>query len=373
MDKYEHGGDIYSRNIKLDFSANINPLGMSEGVIEALHRAVDSCKVYPDPLCRELCGKIAEKENVPSEFVLCGNGAADLIYRAVFAVMPKKALLIAPTFSEYERALEAVGCDIEFFQLTEENGFELTEDILSHINKDTDMLFLCNPNNPTGNLIEPGLLSAIADKCRETETRLILDHSFIDFSERAAEYPTAELTAKGAVIIKAFTKMYSIPGVRLGYMICGDEEFMDRVRRSGQSWSVSVPAQAAGLAALAEEDFVSRTVTYISREKRYINEYMGKFPVIDIFPSEANFLLFKSEKPIEEILLKYDIAIRSCRNFRGLGENFYRMAVRSHEDNLKLIFILRKELSDGSEAYDPGYHVERWEKLFLRGTLQNLL
>lgn len=373
MDKFEHGGDIYSRNIKLDFSANINPLGMSEVVIEALHRAVDSCKVYPDPLCRELCAKIGEKENVPIEVVLCGNGAADLIYRAVFAVMPKRALLIAPTFSEYERALEAVGCDIDFFQLTEENGFELTEDFLSHINEDIDIIFLCNPNNPTGNLIEPGLLSDIAEMCRETGTRLILDHSFIEFSERVAEYTAVELIEKGAVIIKAFTKMYSIPGVRLGYMLCSDREFMDKVRLAGQSWSVSVPAQAAGLAALAEGDFVGRTVTYISREKRYINEYMGKFPVIDFFPSEANFLLFKSDKPIEEILLKYDIAIRSCKNFRGLGENFYRMAVRSHEDNLKLIFILRKELSDGSEAYDPGYHVERWEKLFLRGTLQNLL
>lgn len=372
MDKYEHGGDIYSRNIKLDFSANINPLGMSESVIDALHRAVESCRFYPDPLCRELCAKIGERENVPPEFVLCGNGAADLIYRTVYAARPKRALLIAPTFSEYERALEAIGCDIEFFQLSEENGFELTDNIISHIER-MDMLFLCNPNNPTGNLIAPGLLSEIADKCRETGTRLILDHSFIDFSERAAEYSSAELIGKGAVIIKAFTKMYSIPGVRLGYMLCGDEGFMDKVRQAGQSWSVSIPAQAAGLAALDEEDFVSKTVTYISREKRYINEYMGKFPVIDFFPSEANFLLFKSEKPIEEILLKYDIAIRSCRNFRGLDENFYRMAVRSHEDNLKLIFILRKELSDGSEAYDPGYHVERWEKLFLRGTLQNLL
>ncbi|MGN0639001.1 MAG: pyridoxal phosphate-dependent aminotransferase [Huintestinicola sp.] len=372
MDKYEHGGDIYSRNIKLDFSANINPLGMSEGVMEALHRAVDSCRFYPDPLCRELCAKIGEKENVPSEYVLCGNGAADLIYRAVFAVMPKKALLIAPTFSEYERALEAAGCETEFFGLSEENGFELTEDIISKLSG-MDMLFLCNPNNPTGKLIAPELLSEIADRCRETGTRLILDHSFIDFSERAAEYPSAELIKKGAVIIKAFTKMYSVPGVRLGYMLCGDGEFMRKVGLAGQSWSVSVPAQAAGLAALADEDFVSRTVTYISREKRYINEYMGKFPVIDIFPSEANFLLFKSEKPIEEILQKYEIAIRSCKNFRGLGENFYRMAVKSHEDNLKLIFILRKELSDGSEAYDPGYHVERWEKLFLRGTLQNLL
>ncbi|MGN1102967.1 MAG: pyridoxal phosphate-dependent aminotransferase, partial [Huintestinicola sp.] len=318
MDKYEHGGDIYSKNIKIDFSANINPLGMSEGVIEALHRAVDSCRFYPDTLCRELCAKIGEKENVPSEFVLCGNGAADLIYRAVFAVMPKRALLIAPTFSEYERALEAIGCSIDFFQLQEENGFELTDEIIPKISG-IDILFLCNPNNPTGKLIAPGLLSEIADKCRETGTKLILDHSFIEFSERAAEYTAAELIEKGAVIIKAFTKMYSVPGVRLGYMLCGDERFLNRVRQSGQSWSVSVPAQAAGLAALSEEDFVSRTVTYISREKRYINEYMGKFPVIDIFPSEANFLLFKSEKPIEDILQKYDIAIRSCKNFRGLG------------------------------------------------------
>ncbi len=372
MDKYEHGGDIYSRNIKLDFSANINPLGMSDNVIEALHRSVEMCRNYPDPMCRELCNKLGEKENVPSEYVLCGNGAADLIYRCVYAARPKKALLAAPTFSEYERALEAVDCEINFFDLLEENKFELTGDIIPYI-EGMDILFLCTPNNPTGGLIEPQLLYDIADKCRETGTRLILDMSFLDFSERAAEYSLTGLLEKGAVIIKAFTKMYSIPGLRLGYMLCADDDYREKVRRSGQSWSVSIPAQAAGLAALDEEDFVTKTVIYISREKRYINDNMGKFPVIDFFPSEANFLLFKSEKPIEEILLKYDIAIRSCKNFRGLGENFYRMAVKSHEDNLRLIFLLRKELSDGSEAYDPGYHVERWEKLFLRSTLQNLL
>lgn len=371
MDKYEHGGDIYSRNIKLDFSANINPLGMSENVIDAIHRAVGECINYPDPHCRALCGKIAETEDVTAEYVICGNGASDMIYRAVFAVRPKRALITAPTFSEYERALEAAGCDIRIFDLSEENGFELSEDIIPAL-EGMDMVFLCNPNNPTGKLISPELLNLIAEKCREAGIILILDHSFIDFSENAAEYPAGKLCEKGAVIIKAFTKMYSVPGLRLGYMICSDSVFRNKVILAGQSWSVSVPAQAAGLAALEDKDLVKRSVIYISREKRYINEYMGRFPVIDIYPSEANFLLIRTEKPIDEILLKYDIAIRSCRNFRGLGENFFRMAVRSHEDNLKLIFILRKELSDGSEAYDPGYHVERWEKLFLRGTLQDL-
>ncbi|MCI7768628.1 MAG: aminotransferase class I/II-fold pyridoxal phosphate-dependent enzyme [Oscillospiraceae bacterium] len=372
MDKYEHGGDIYSRSVKWDFSANINPLGMSESVTEAVHMAVERCSAYPDPLCRELCGKIAELEKVPADNIICGNGASDLIYRAVFAARPKRALIAAPTFSEYERALEAAGCEIKFFYLSEENEFNLTEDFIPMIDG-VDMVFLCNPNNPTGKLISPALLSDITRKCNECGTRLILDHSFIDFSENAANYPSAELSEKGAVIIKAFTKMYSFPGLRLGYMICSDEAFRKKVSLSGQSWSVSIPAQAAGIAALEEEDFIERSVIYISREKRYIYEYMGKFPVLKIFPSEANFLLIKSEKPIEDILLKHEIAVRSCRNFRGLGENFYRMAVKSHADNVKLIFILRKELSDGSEAYDPGYHVERWEKLFLRGTLQNLL
>lgn len=372
MDKYEHGGDIYSGSVMLDFSANINPLGMSEGVKEAVHRAIECCNAYPDPFCRTLCRKIAEKESVPAEYIVCGNGASDMIYRAVFAARPRRALITAPTFSEYERALEAEGCETEYHELSEENGFELTEDILPKIDG-MDMVFLCNPNNPTGKLISPELLSDIIVKCNAAGARLILDHSFIDFSERAAEYPSSELCENGAVIIKAFTKMYSVPGLRLGYMICSDEIFREKVKLSGQSWSVSIPAQAAGIAALEEEDFIERSVIYISREKRYIYEYMGKFPVLEIFPSEANFLLIRSEKPIDEILRKHGIAIRSCRNFRGLGENYFRMAVKSHEDNLKLIFTLRKELNDGSEAYDPGYHVERWEKLFLRGTLQNLL
>ena len=145
----QHGGDVYGGGITLDFSANTNPLGTPPGVLEAVCRALPRLHRYPDPYCRRLVQAIAGHEQVPASYILCGNGAADLIYRLVHAEKPKRALLISPTFSEYEKALSEAGCEVAFHELNEADNFAVTERILDDISDDTDMLFLCSPNNPT--------------------------------------------------------------------------------------------------------------------------------------------------------------------------------------------------------------------------------
>ncbi|MDR2899852.1 MAG: aminotransferase class I/II-fold pyridoxal phosphate-dependent enzyme, partial [Clostridiales bacterium] len=155
MGPFDHGGDIYTNpNVSMDFSVNTNPLGMPDEVTDALITRVCEFERYPDTKCAELISKISRHENIPVAQILCGNGAADLIYRLCTATLPKTALLCAPTFSEYERALRSVGCEISYHELKEEDGFDVTDDITKKFNAGLDILFLCNPNNPTGRLID---------------------------------------------------------------------------------------------------------------------------------------------------------------------------------------------------------------------------
>ena len=168
-----HGGDLYARSLRLDLSSNTNPFGAPESVRRAVVEAAQLLHQYPDPYCRELVGALSTFEQVPEENILCGCGAAELIFSFCAAVKPKKALELAPTFSEYAAALEAVGCAVERYPLRRENGFALTEDFLAFLqNSDCDVLFLCNPNNPTGQVMEPALLDKIAQICHRRDIRL---------------------------------------------------------------------------------------------------------------------------------------------------------------------------------------------------------
>ena len=192
MVKLVHGGDIYSARERIegeiiDFSANLNPLGLPDSVRSALCDAMDTFCCYPDPLCRELVEEIAKNEQVDKKNILCGNGAADLIFRVVWAIRPKNALVAVPTFAEYQLALNACGCHVEQFMMKEEQDFTLTEEFLSCIRPETDLVFLCNPNNPTGQLIDRKLLERILVRCAACGTMLVVDECFRDFLDNPEE------------------------------------------------------------------------------------------------------------------------------------------------------------------------------------------
>ncbi|MGN0665236.1 MAG: pyridoxal phosphate-dependent aminotransferase [Huintestinicola sp.] len=343
MNKYRHGGDIYSRKVRIDFSANINPLGMPESVKRAAVRSIESCKVYPDPLCRELTCAIAEYENVPPESILCGCGAADLIYRIIGGAKPKKILVTAPTFSEYEKAADCFLCRTEHYMLKSSNGFRLTEDVLKKIDSTTDMFFLCRPSNPAGEICGTDILKRIIERCCETGTVLAVDECFMDFSENSERLSAKQFYDSGIIILKAFTKIFAMAGLRLGYMICSDGDIIKKTRNAGQCWSVSVPAQAAGIAACGESGFVKRSSAYVSQERGYLMERLSEMG-IEVFPSEVNFILLRSQYPLDKMLMEEGIAIRSCSNYVGLDNSYFRIAVRTHEENEILINALRRHL-----------------------------
>lgn len=320
MEKYCHGGDIYRNKVKIDFSVNTNPLGISENVKRAVIDSHNSFGVYPDSEYELLRNSIAKKENVFPSNVVCSNGASEMIYAAVRTVMPKKAILPAPTFSEYERALKSIGCEVSYYKLKEDNGFNLDEGFIN-ASRGMDMTFICNPNNPTGAVADRKIIENIKCIC-------IVDECFADFSKT--------YSMKGTMpVIKAFTKTYAMAGLRLGYMIC-DEDFAKKVKKQLPMWNVSSPAQAAGIAALKEDKYINESTELIKKERKYLtDELLGLG--YKVFPSEANFILFKGENELYEKLLQCGILIRKCENFIGLNEHFYRIAVKTHEENIELI------------------------------------
>ena len=215
---HRHGGDIYRNQNKIDYSANINFLGMPQAVRQAAKDAIDDAVHYPDPFCEALKQAIAEKEGVPAEWIFCGNGAADVIFTLMLAEKPKEALLPIPSFYEYRQALESVACQIRTHLLLPEHQFCVQRDILEALKKRPDLLILCNPNNPTGQLLDQELSEEIAVQCQRQGTRLLMDECFSDFLEDAEKHTLLSKVAENPqiFILRAFTKCMAWQGSDLG-------------------------------------------------------------------------------------------------------------------------------------------------------------
>ena len=340
---HKHGGDIYGNKNVIDFSANINPLGMPEAVKKAALNAVCKSTAYPDAEYRELLKAVSAMEGVEKGNIICGCGAAELVFAAVYAIRPKNALLVVPGFEEYRQALNAVGCSIENYYLKEENGFMPDEEILEFINGRTDMVFICNPNNPTGTVFTKELLLKIIDRCREHDVLAVVDECFNNFMENGEDYTVKG--ESGVLVLKAFTKMYGMAGLRLGYGITDDRSLLLSMRNCIQPWSVSTVAHDAGLAACACTGFADAARKIISEEKKYL---LGNIVSLaeKIYGSGGNFIFFKAEPGLYGKLMEKGIMIRECKNFTGLKEGYYRIAVKNREDNEKLISAW-KEVAKG--------------------------
>ena len=362
--EYGHGGDIYTYKGMLDFSVNVNPFGPSEAVIEAAKQGIDKCSAYPDSRCRALKAALAAKLGIRQEYILPGNGAAELIFSIVIAEKPEKALIPLPAFSEYEQALRAVDCRIRYHLLEEKENFRLTGRFLDDLTDDLDIVFLCSPSNPAGQVIPEELLRRIIRQCGEKKIRLVLDECFIEFADREKAF-YVEREAEDCpqlFVVRAFTKMHAIPGLRLGYGTTSDAGLMDRMCRVRQPWSVSIPAQEAGIAALSEaEDLRADKTRELVRAERARMEQEFAGLGFRVIPSEANFILMHSGMDLAEGLKEKGILIRDCGNYRGLKKGWYRAAVRLPEENDLLMKALReiseRRTQNGKTDHDTGNHV----------------
>lgn len=343
-----HGGDWAGFQTEygyapLDFSANVSPLGVPKGVQEAIAQAAAAADRYPDPLCRTLRQAIGAAEQLPAEWILCGNGAADLIWRLAEAERPRKAVLLAPTFAEYEAALRAVRCQVHPVMLDSAKNFLVTENFLKAIDEKTDMVFLCEPNNPTGRTTPQPLLRRIVDRCAAMGATLVVDECFLDFLEKPTAHTLFPLlqACPHLVIVKAFTKLYAMAGVRLGYVLCSNSALLEKLRLAGPPWSVSSLAQAAGRAALQEKEYVHEVRALIQTQRPLLMEGLQKLG-LRVIPGEANYLLFQCKTDLIGPLRKRGILLRSCSNYRGLDSTWYRTAVRTEAENCRLLTALEE-------------------------------
>lgn len=353
MYQYAHGGDIYDEKLQsiqkdlLDYSSNINPIGMPSSVKEALVQAIDRCDRYPDPFCRELTLHIASFEGVREEQLFFTNGAADLFFRLAACLKPKKALLCAPTFADYEKALNTVGCQLTYFPLEYSKDFQLGDDYLDYIEEDLDLLFLCNPANPTGQIIHPEFMVRIMEKAARNQVLVVVDECFMDLTIEG-EQLTAKRFLEGwsnLIIVRAFTKNFALPGVRLGYGIFSEINLISHLRKYGQDWSVSTFAQAAGIAATRERCYLIQSQQLIRDQRNYLKAELKKMGV-ETYTAYANYILFRAPgfPDLKEKMLEKNILIRSCSNYRNLGPDYYRIAVKDEQSNHRLVLALQAAL-----------------------------
>jgi threonine-phosphate decarboxylase len=339
---YEHGGDFDGNaGISLDFSVNLNPFGMPAAVKAAIADGVDSFAAYPDPFCRVLSKEIARFEGVSASAVLCGNGAADLIVRVCLALRAQTTAVFTPTFSEYARCVALAGGRVAEIPLSRERDFAVTGETVRAIPDGADLVFLCNPNNPNGMLVDSEIVELLAVRCASIGAALLIDESFLPFTGGESAIPLMK-RYQNLMVLKSFTKLYAMAGVRLGYLVCPDEKKLEQIERSAQVWSVSSVAQTAGVAALSCEPGWTRDTRMLVQKAR-ANMTAGLVDMgLYAYPSDANFLLIESALPLFRALKERGILVRDCSNYRGLDGRFVRFGLKSPAENAALLSAIKE-------------------------------
>ncbi len=357
--RFAHGGTLLALAAAmgiepeslLDFSASINPLGPAPGVRPAVATAFDRVVHYPEIGSPGLCRALAAYHALPAERIAVANGSTELIH-----LLPRltgksagRALLIAPTFSEYAHALELAGWRIDYLCLSPDNGFTLDlAQVAAELAKGYDLLFFCNPGNPTGRLYPALEVAALHDLCCQTGCFFVLDEAFMDFVE---EQSAKHLLPEGDddwLILRSMTKFFGFPGLRLGYAVASSA-LIARLQQLLPPWNVGALAQAAGLAALGDLEHIRRTREYVHAERERLAARLAALPGVTVYPGAANYLLLRitsgmTAAVLQEKLLAERILIRDCSNFTGLDERFFRVAVRTWEENERLLKSLKRSL-----------------------------
>ncbi len=332
-----HGGDIFEKNIVFDYSVSINPMGTPARVTDAIKESLEHISEYPDLKQRRLRKALSELEGCKPEEVLGGNGSSGLFHAIVQMIRPETALLISPCFSGYEYALAAEG-NCRVFRYPEEEICSLP----GKIDASADLLIIANPNNPTGRNIDFRTMIEIAEKCEETGTCLIADECFLSLSEHKESLSYFVRRFRKMFVVKAFTKTFAIPGIRIGYVV-SSEENIKKLSMHLPEWSLSVPALEAGIACagiMKEKDYLKNSCLMIKNERSYLERSLSEFG-FEIVPSDTCFILFRAGEDLYGKLLERGLLIRDCSDFTGLEKGFFRVSVKNHEANQFLISALR--------------------------------
>jgi len=356
-----HGGDIWSvasgagisAEDILDFSASINPLGLSAGAVAAMERGKGLLSAYPEPYAWELTKELSRYHKIPALNILPANGSNELIYLVMQTLRPARALIIEPAFSEYRRALEGVGAEVDCFTLTPSDDFCF--DVLKLQEKISeggyDICVVTNPTSHIGGLIPKADMLKVVERCRAEGVFLVIDEAFCDFTE--GDSLKAEVVERGGVVVlRSMTKFFAMAGLRLGYAI-GGTDIIEQLAALRPTWSVNLLATLAGTATLRDAAYIEATHNWFKKERPYMEGLLAGIKGLTVFPADANFFLCHIYPAVMSVdgvaaeLLTKGVLIRDMTEVRGLGGEYFRVALKSRADNELITALLGDILGKG--------------------------
>lgn len=357
--RYVHGGNVMRAaqlygldpTLIIDFSANINLLGPPKAAIDAITANLERVSQYPDPDCSELRAALGRYFGLDPAHLILGNGASEVICLVVNAGRPRRAGVLVPTFSEYEHALEAAGSEIARFALSSKNGFLPDADELARQITGIDMLFVCNPNNPSGSVFRPEDFLRILYVAVERGIVVVVDEAFMDFVDDGESITLRReaVSREGLFVIGSLTKFFALPGLRVGYGV-GSASFVERLWQLRDPWSVNALAQVAAVASMADSRFIAKTKEWVRSERAFLFNELARLPGLKVYPPSANYILADirdtgvTAPHLCQVLGRKGILVRDCGDYPFLDAYYVRFAVRTREQNRILLAALEEAL-----------------------------
>lgn len=339
-----HGGNIYSGKIKYDFSVNLNPYMPTENIVNAIRDSIVSVTNYPEYDSDRLTTSISEKLCINKEYITVSAGASEAITAITRAINADSGIIFAPAFSGYERALESCGVsDIEY-RLCEDSDID---EVIENDGKKV-LYFLASPSNPIGKLIPKSQIIELYKKIKDSNGYLILDECFINLSDNPQNTLITDISEDTdfydrLIIVRSFTKTYSIPGIRLGYCVCTNSHLNEIIQINMPEWNISTIASEAGIACLKED--LLECGKFIQDSRREMCSKLRELG-LKVYDSNSVYVVFQTEIDMYKRLLEKGILIRDCSDYKGLGKGYYRVSVKKTEDNMMLLNAI-KEVCDG--------------------------
>ncbi len=325
----------------IPYASNVNPLGFSPLARQALLDNVDAITSYPDRDYADLRQSISKYCGCLPEQLVLGNGTSDLIRLTLETLEPKKTMIVGPTYSEYARTATLFGSEIDTYMLKNLDDFEMDVDLfLKALNDSIELLVLCNPNNPTGKALTREQMDTILSRCMELEIFVMVDETYAEFVKDIDAISSVALTRKydNLIVLRSVSKFFAAPGIRLGYGITNNEDFLEATSNSKIPWNINSYASVARVM-FEDEKYINLTKSLIHTERNLIYSALSSRKTIKVFKPEANFILIKllkEEQTAGEVFdycLQKGLMIRDCTDYEGLGDKFVRFCFMKPEQN----------------------------------------
>jgi threonine-phosphate decarboxylase len=352
ISKLGHGGDVYTEGILvgrelLDFSSNINPLGVPDSFLKHMEEGVKAVTRYPDIEYRQLKNSIRSYINNPfieNDNLLLGNGAAEIIDLAIGSF--ESILLVVPSFSEYENSALKVKAKIIYSKLNNDMCIDYEDIFIKLKEGPIEALVIANPNNPNGAVIDKTKFKPIMELCRNKQITIIIDEAFVEFVGNSSLSFIEEMKDyENLFIIRALTKFFALPGIRLGYGLSRDKTLVKSIKERQNPWNINCFAETAAKYVLKDYEYMEKSLQWIAKELPYLTEKLKKVEIIEqVYESSCNFILCKLKRITDIELYDYcmskGIAVRRASNFKGLNGSYVRFAVKDRESNERLVRVL---------------------------------